>query len=336
MGVGNLDSEIWGWRTMLSESEWTESELEDQLRALDLSTNGEKQEMIYRISNHLLFLQKSQIKDDEFSRFQRLLEGFEERSICKAVSENGEPCESKSCYVSIYGWTTTKYCPEHLDQASLLSRLRFSSIIVIYLALYISGALVLGSHGLEPSNQTYQPTNQDWIVYCTYLFGLLWFFHYVGLISRSPEDYEKQVLELYEQTKQEVEDFRERMRAQKKLEKMGDEVWKAKIEQRLEKNKELWAGREAKLRSIAKHVFSNIDEFRIDLYDGTLSFSVGGRSLRYNDVLTRSNKSIEEEMKEDKNRRPTPRCSARNCSRPARSGYGGFCPSHYDTYHGGA
>ena len=93
-----------------------------------------------------------------------------------------------------------------------------------------------------------------------------------------------------------------------------------------------WKIRESILRSIANRVFSNIDEFRIDLNDGTLSFSVGGRSLRYNDVLTRSNKSIEEEMKEDKNRRPTPRCSVRRCIWPARRD--GMCYSHWDATHG--
>ena len=249
---------------------------------------------------------------------------FDSRERCKGITENGGPCKSKSCYWSIYGWRTTIYCPEHLDQASLLSRLKFSSIFATYIVLIILVGTTDGKNGAEAI----------FGVFLSYLLFRL--FHNAGLFYREPEEYKKQVLELYELRKQYVEEFRERQASAALEEARETEGYWRRVERREARNAELWEEREPKLRSIAKHVFSNIDKFGIDLSAETLSFSVGGRSLSYGDVLTKSNKSIEEEMKEDKNRRPTPRCSARGCSRPARSGYGGFCPSHYDTYHGGA
>ncbi len=84
---------------------------------------------------------------------------------------------------------------------------------------------------------------------------------------------------------------------------------KQKLAETRKANRAKWKSRKTKLREIADGVFTSIDDFRVDLDDGELFFSVKGRRLYYRNSLTRSYKSIEEEMKEDLNQ------SKRNYSR---------------------
>jgi hypothetical protein len=123
---------------------------------------------------------------------------FGSRERCKGITENGETCKSKSCYWSIYGLRPTIYCPEHLDQASLLNRLRLSSVLATYIALWLLVVATDGKNGAEA-------------IFGVFIsFLLLWFFHYTGWFFREPEEYKKQVLELYELRKQYVEEFLEK------------------------------------------------------------------------------------------------------------------------------
>ncbi len=86
---------------------------------------------------------------------------------------------------------------------------------------------------------------------------------------------------------------------QKKMEKRRIEAKK--------RNLTRLKSRKPKLRNMAKSVFLpiHISNFEIDIYDEELTFSVNGRILRYEKSLTRTYKSIQAEMEEDKNR-PSP------------------------------
>lgn len=95
---------------------------------------------------------------------------------------------------------------------------------------------------------------------------------------------------------------------ERKAEEIAERHWRKKERKRKQKlaetrrkNRRKLESRKTKLREIADSVFTSIDDFRIDLDDGELTFSVNGRRLRYEISLNRSNKSIEEEMKKDLN-----------------------------------
>lgn len=250
---------------------WDVAALKYELDVRGLSTSGNKRDLYDRLKEYedsfeyentgRRYYSKLTFWDTEFVDVESLEDN---RETCKGTMENGELCESKSCYHSIY-------CPEHLDQASLLRRL-----------------------------------------------------------FKSPEKYKKRILELDERVKV----FKERVSLETLMLERIEEKEHIEYEKEQAENDKLWKARKPKLRVIAKRVFSNINEFGIDAW-GTLSFSANGRSLHYDDVLTRSNKSIEEEMKEDKNRPPTPRCSVRGCSRYAGAG-SDVCNGHWNARHGGA
>ena len=69
-----------------------------------------------------------------------------------------------------------------------------------------------------------------------------------------------------------------------------------KLAETRKKNRMRLESRKTKLREIADKVFASIEDFEVDLDDGTLEFSVKGRRLIYEKSLTRTYKSIEEEM----------------------------------------
>lgn len=110
----------------------------------------------------------------------------------------------------------------------------------------------------------------------------------IGIIGNEPAAKEAKTKEAEEAKTKEAE--------QKLLAWKEERKRKVKMAETRKKNRVRLESRKTKLREIADGVFASIEDFEVDLDDGTLEFSVKGRRLIYEKSLTRTYKSIEDEM----------------------------------------